>query len=69
MMGPWSILGSGIVGAADVMYEGTPDTPGPDRIWSIIERTRTSVFGISPTAIRSLMVPGKEPVASQDIES
>ncbi len=67
MMGPWSILGSGIVGAANVMYEGAPDTPRPGRLWEIIARTRTTVFGMSPTVIRSLRVHGEAPVRDHDL--
>ncbi len=69
MMGPWSILGSGIIGATNVMYEGTPDTPHPGRLWEICETSRVNVFGLSPTVIRSLMPHGGAPVAERDLSS
>ncbi len=55
MMGPWLIYGSLILGATMVMYEGSPDTPNADRLWQIIDRHQVSIFGLSPTLVRSLM--------------
>ncbi len=40
MMGPWAISGSLLRGAQLVLYEGAPDHPGPDRLWSIVARHR-----------------------------
>jgi acetyl-CoA synthetase len=62
MMGPWAIAGSLLLGARLVMYEGAPDFPGPDRLWSIVERHRVTHLGLSPTVIRALMAHGEEPV-------
>ena len=36
MMGPWLIFGSLALGATMVLYEGTPDYPGPDRLWRMV---------------------------------
>jgi acetyl-CoA synthetase len=69
MMGPWAISGSLLLGARLVLYEGTPDFPGPDRLWSIVERHGVSHLGLSPTVIRALMVHGSEPVRSHDLSS
>jgi acetyl-CoA synthetase len=69
MMGPWAISGSLLLGARLVLYEGTPDFPGPDRLWSIVERHRVTHLGLSPTVIRALMVHGTEPVESHDRSS
>jgi len=69
MMGPWAISGSLLLGARLVLYEGTPDFPGPDRLWSIVERHRITHLGLSPTVIRALMVHGEEPVRSHDLTS
>ena len=33
MMGPWAISGALMLGATLLLYEGTPDYPGPDRLW------------------------------------
>ena len=69
MMGPWAISGAMLLGARLVMYEGTPDHPGPDRLWSIVERHRVTHLGLSPTVIRALMAHGNEPVRSHDRSS
>jgi acetyl-CoA synthetase len=69
MMGPWAISGSLLLGARLVLYEGTPDFPGPDRLWSIVERHGVTHLGLSPTVIRALMVHGVEPVRSHDLSS
>lgn len=55
MMGPWLFLGSAVHGASVVFYEGSPDFPHDGRLWELIYRHDVSVFGISPTVIRSLM--------------
>jgi acetyl-CoA synthetase len=69
MMGPWAIAGSLLLGARLVLYEGAPDFPGPDRLWSIVARHRVSHLGLSPTVIRALMAHGEEPVRAQDLSS
>ncbi len=69
MMGPWAISGSLLLGARLVLYEGAPDFPGPDRIWSIVARHRVTHLGLSPTVIRALMAHGEEPVRSHDRSS
>jgi acetyl-CoA synthetase len=66
MMGPWAIAGSLLLGGRLVMYEGAPDFPGPDRLWSIVARHRVTHLGLSPTVIRALMAHGEEPVRSHD---
>jgi acetyl-CoA synthetase len=69
MMGPWAIAGSLLLGARLVLYEGAPDFPGPDRLWSLVERHKVTHLGLSPTIIRSLMAHGEEPVRSHDLSS
>jgi acetyl-CoA synthetase len=69
MMGPWAIAGSLLLGARLVMYEGAPDFPGPDRLWSIVARHRVTHLGLSPTVIRALMAHGEEPARSHDRSS
>jgi len=68
MMGPWAICALSI-GATLVLFDGVPDHPGPDRLWSVVERHRVSVLGIAPTVIRALMRHGDEPVAAHDLSS
>jgi len=69
MMGPWAIAGTLLLGARLVIYEGAPDFPGPDRLWSLVERHTVTHLGLSPTVIRALMAHGEEPVRSHDMSS
>ena len=56
-------------GATSVMYEGTPDTPGRDRWWSIVERYGVTILYCAPTAIRTFMKWGPEEPAGHDLSS
>ena len=67
MMGPWAIEGSLLLGARIVLYEGAPDFPGPDRIWSLAARHRVTHLGVSPTVVRALIPHGTEPVRAHDL--
>ena len=69
MMGPWAIAGSLLLGARLVLYEGAPDFPAADRLWSLVERHRVTHLGLSPTVIRASMAHGEEPVRSHDRSS
>jgi acetyl-CoA synthetase len=69
MMGPWAISGSLLLGARLVLYEGAPDFPGPDRIWSLVARHRITHLGLSPTVVRALIPHGADPVRSSDLAS
>ena len=69
IMGPLEMVGGHAAGAAVFMYEGAPNHPGPHRLWSMIERHRVTVLGISPTLVRALMPAGEEPVRSHDLSS
>ena len=61
IMGPWTVVGAGALGAAIVFMEGAPDWPA-DRIWSLVESERVTMLGVSPTLIRALIAKG-EPTA------
>jgi acetyl-CoA synthetase len=69
IMGPWEIVGTLAAGGTLVMYDGAPDYPGPDRLWSFVERHRVNVLGVSPTLIRALMAHGDAPVRAHDLSS
>jgi acetyl-CoA synthetase len=60
MMGPWAITGTLMLGATLFLYDGTPDYPGPDRVWEMVARHHVTHLGISPTVIRALMPHGEE---------
>jgi acetyl-CoA synthetase len=69
VMGPLSTFGTHALGATLLLYEGAPDTPGPGRLWQIVERHRVSMFGVSPTLIRALKPHGDELPAACDLSS
>jgi acetyl-CoA synthetase len=69
MMGPWEVFGMTLLGATMVIYDGALDYPGPDRLWTIVERHGVSVLGVSPTLIRALMKHGDAPVQAHDLAS
>jgi acetyl-CoA synthetase len=56
-------------GATSVLYEGTPDTPGKDRLWDIVERYGVTQLYTAPTAIRMFMKWGHEEPARHDLSS
>ena len=56
-------------GATSVIYEGTPDTPGRDRLWSIVERYGVTQLYTAPTAIRTFMKWGEEEPQKHDLSS
>jgi acetyl-CoA synthetase len=56
-------------GATSVLYEGSPDTPGRDRWWSIVERYRVTKLYTAPTAIRTFMKWGTEHPEAHDLSS
>ena len=51
------------------MYEGAPNTPGPDRFWDIVERHKITKFYTAPTAIRAFMKWGDEHPSKHDLSS
>jgi acetyl-CoA synthetase len=61
IMGPWTVVGCGALGARIVFAEGAPDWP-PDRLWRLVEEERVSILGCSPTLIRAL-IPHGDPTA------
>ncbi len=69
MMGPWLIAGGLTLGATIVLLEGTPDYPGPDRLWKMVERHKVTTLGLAPTAIRALMPHGASIVENTDRSS
>ncbi|MDB5353393.1 MAG: acyl-CoA synthetase/AMP-acid ligase [Planctomycetota bacterium] len=69
IMGPWEVIGGLALGGSLFLYEGSPDFPDVDRLWSQVERHRVTILGLSPTLIRSLMKHGEGPVAKHDLSS
>ncbi|MGR7997684.1 MULTISPECIES: acetate--CoA ligase [unclassified Xanthobacter] len=49
-------------GATTLMFEGVPNYPTTSRFWEVIDKYKVTIFYTAPTAIRSLMQGGEEPV-------
>ncbi|MGI8842281.1 MAG: acetate--CoA ligase [Gemmatimonadaceae bacterium] len=56
-------------GATCVMYEGAPDWPDRDRLWSMCARYGVTIFYTAPTAIRAFMKWGAEYPDRHDLSS
>ena len=56
-------------GATTLMFEGVPSYPTPSRLWEVIEKHKVNILYTAPTAIRSLMSFGKEPLEGIDLSS
>jgi acetyl-CoA synthetase len=52
-----------------VIYEGVPNFPGNDRLWSIIEKYKVTKFYTAPTAIRTFMKWGAQEPQKHDLSS
>jgi acetyl-CoA synthetase len=69
MMGPWEVFGTLLLGATMMLYDGAPDFPGPDRVWSLVDRHKVTALGVSPTLIRALRRHGDEIVHRHNLSS
>jgi acetyl-CoA synthetase len=49
-------------GATTLMFEGVPTYPSISRFWDVVDKHKVNIFYTAPTAIRSLMAAGEEPV-------
>lgn len=49
-------------GATTLMFEGVPTYPSISRFWDVIDKHNVNIFYTAPTAIRSLMQAGEDPV-------
>lgn len=56
-------------GATTLMFEGIPTYPEVDRFWSVCDKHKVNIFYTAPTAIRSLMAFGAEPVDKHNLSS
>jgi acetyl-CoA synthetase len=65
----YSVYGPLALGATQVMYEGTPDTPHQGRWWDIVEKYKVSILYTAPTAIRTFMKWGDDIPAKYDLSS
>ena len=56
-------------GATSIMFEGVPTWPDAGRFWNIVDKHKVNVLYTAPTAIRSLMGFGLEPLKGKDLSS
>ena len=63
------VYGPLAAGATSLMFEGIPTYPDAGRFWSIVGKYKVDILYTAPTAIRSLMVFGDEPLKDKDLSS
>ncbi len=63
------VYGPLAAGATSVMFEGTPTYPDAGRFWDIVDKHKVNILYTAPTAIRSLMGFGLEPLKGKDLTS
>jgi acyl-coenzyme A synthetase/AMP-(fatty) acid ligase len=56
-------------GATSLMFEGIPTWPNAGRFWDIIDKYKVNTLYTAPTAIRSLMSYGLDPLQGKDLSS
>jgi acetyl-CoA synthetase len=65
----YTIYGPLCAGATTVMFEGIPSHPDAGRFWDIIDKYQVNIFYTAPTAIRSLMGFGTDPLKNKSLKS
>ncbi|MEN9743270.1 MAG: hypothetical protein RLZZ65_1075 [Bacteroidota bacterium] len=63
------IYGPLSAGATTLMFEGVPTWPDAGRFWEVVEKFKVDILYTAPTAIRSLMSFGLEPIRGKDLSS
>jgi acetyl-CoA synthetase len=63
------IYGPLSAGATTLMFEGVPTWPDAGRFWEIVEKYNVDILYTAPTAIRSLMGFGLDPIKGKDLSS
>ena len=56
-------------GATTLMFEGIPTHPDAGRFWDIIDKYKVNILYTAPTAIRSLMGFGLDPLKGKNLSS
>ena len=54
-------------GATSLMYEGIPTYPNASRLWDIVAKHKVNILYTAPTALRSLMCFGTEPLEGKNL--
>jgi acetyl-CoA synthetase len=63
------IYGPLSAGATSLMFEGVPTWPDAGRFWDIVDTYEVNILYTAPTAIRSLMRFGLDPVYNHSLDS
>jgi acetyl-CoA synthetase len=56
-------------GATQIMFEGIPTWPNAGRFWDIVDKHKVNIIYTAPTAIRSLMGFGLDPLKGKNLSS
>lgn len=63
------VYGPLCAGATSLMFEGIPTWPDAGRFWDIVHKHKVDILYTAPTAIRSLMGFGLDPLKGKDLSS
>jgi acetyl-CoA synthetase len=63
------VYGPLCAGATTLIFEGIPTWPDAGRFWDIVDKYKVNILYTAPTAIRSLMGFGLEPLQGHDLGS
>lgn len=63
------IYGPLSAGGTSLMFEGIPTWPDAGRFWDIVDKYKVDILYTAPTAIRSLMGYGLDPLKNKDLSS
>ena len=63
------IYGPLLTGSTSLIFEGVPTWPNAGRFWDIVDKFKVNILYTAPTAIRSLMGFGLEPLINKDLSS
>ncbi|HRN71497.1 MAG TPA: acetate--CoA ligase [Ginsengibacter sp.] len=63
------VYGPLAAGATSLMFEGIPTYPDAGRFWDIVDKHKVNILYTAPTAIRSLMAFGLDPLKGKDLGS
>ena len=63
------LYGTLLAGATSLLFEGIPTWPDAGRFWNIVAKHKVNILYTAPTAIRSLMGFGLQPIEGKDLSS
>ncbi|MFQ6148073.1 acetoacetate--CoA ligase [Streptomyces seoulensis] len=66
----WNMVVSGLLlGATIVLYDGSPNHPGPQRLWELAAAHRVRALGVSPGYLQASAKAGLEPGRDLDLSA